>query len=81
MAKEVSWDKARAELHDELLALGRPDLWETIDSYSPPEHLAASEYHVKIAGQRIAERHGADGVEVFGEALKRVTARHFGKQI
>jgi hypothetical protein len=72
---EESWQRSIAELRDELLALGRADVWNTIAGRLPPNAQIASDHHAGMIMQAIKREHGREGAEVFARAVERLRLR------
>jgi hypothetical protein len=66
----MGYEEARAELRSELLAAGRPDIWNTVDSFTPSPAML-TDYHGQILMQAIVKRHGQDGLEILMRAVDR----------
>jgi hypothetical protein len=71
-----AWPQLRLELRDQLVEVGRIDVWELIETYMPEG--VASEYHVSILMQRVDERLGGSGIDALLAALDRVQEANEG---
>jgi hypothetical protein len=75
MRAERHWSRRVAELRDELLALGRGDVWTTIEGRFPPDARIASDYHAAMLMRAVLREHGRDGAEVLARATERLRLR------
>ena len=75
MRAETHWSRRLAELRDELLALGRGDVWSTIEGRFPPNARIASDYHAAMLMRAVLQEHGREGAEVFARATERLRLR------
>ncbi|HZP72103.1 MAG TPA: hypothetical protein VFA97_01875 [Gaiellaceae bacterium] len=64
-----------AELRDELLVLGRGDIWATIEGRMPASASVASDHHAAMVMRAILLEHGREGAEVFARAAERLRLR------
>jgi len=72
---ESDWPRRIAELRDELLALGRGDVWTTIEGRFPPNAGLASDYHAAMLMQAVRREHGREGAETLARATERLRLR------
>lgn len=75
MRVESDWSRRLAELRDELLALGRADVWATVEGRFPPRAAIASDYHAAMLMRAVLREHGRQGAEALARATERLRLR------
>lgn len=75
MPREPHWSRRLAELRDELLALGRGDVWGTIEGRFPPNARIASDYHAAMLMRAVLREHGREGADALARATERLRLR------